>query len=232
MKRILFLVAFGFSFSLFAQNITLISIGYGNANSRTESLAEAHVNLQNNASTAESYLLKRVQVGSTGLVDSNYFCWDLCYPTWVNQSQGTVMINPGAVAYDFSGYAYVMDTAANGQDTVWYTFENIADSTDFLTVPVIYFFSPTMGQDESTLSPNKIYPNPNATGCVTMEFTPFSAASSIEVLDVLGRIQAIVEVPAQGTKVVWQTDQVQSGLYLLRRRMGHPQENLGKVLIQ
>ena len=65
-----------------------------------------------------------------------------------------------------------------------------------------------------------------------MEFTPFSAASSIEVLDVLGRIQAIVEVPAQGTKVVWQTDQVQSGLYLLRRRMGHSQENLGKVLIQ
>ena len=66
-------------------------------NSHTGSLAEAHIALQNNSASTQSYLIKRAQVGTTGLVDSNYFCWDLCYPTWVNQSQGYVDINAGAV---------------------------------------------------------------------------------------------------------------------------------------
>ena len=84
------------------------SVAY--VNSHTGSLAEAHIALLNTSASTQSYLIKRMQIGTTGLVDSNYFCWDLCYPTWVNQSQGSVQVNAGAVAYDFSGYAYVMFT--------------------------------------------------------------------------------------------------------------------------
>ena len=232
MKRFTVLAFFLFSVAAFAQNISVHSMdSVAYVNSHTGSLAEAHIALINTSATTQSYIIKRSQVGSTGLVDSNYFCWDLCYPTWVNQSQGYVDINAGAVAYDFSGYAYVMDTAANGQDTIWYTFENINDSTDFLTVQVIYAFSTTFGQGEPVSYTTKIYPNPSNTGRVTMEFAPAPQASTVEVLDVLGKVHAQMNVPAFATKAVWNSQDAAKGVYLLRKRSGHQLENLGKVLV-
>jgi hypothetical protein len=231
MKRIALLFALVFGLSASAQNIALHAIGYGSANSRTGTLAEAHVNLINNGTTTNSYIVKRTQVGTTGLVDSNYFCWDLCYPTWVNQSQGTVDIAPGSVAYDFSGYAYVLDTSANGQDTIWYTFENIADSTDAITVPVLFVFSTTFGQNELPSPAAKIYPNPSNTGRVTLEFAASSEAARVEVLDVLGKVQQVIEIPAFATEAVWLSEDAPKGVYLLRKRSGAQVENLGKVLI-
>lgn len=232
MKRFIALVALLFSASSFAQNLSVHSMdSVAYVNSHTGSLAEAHIALQNNSASTQSYLIKRAQVGTTGLVDSNYFCWDLCYPTWVNQSQGYVDINAGAVAYDFSGYAYVRDTSANGQDTIWYTFENVNDSTDFLTVQVIYAFSATFGQGEPVSYSTKIYPNPSTTGRVTLEFAPAPQASTVEVLDVLGKVHAQIHVPAYGTKAVWNSQDAAEGVYLLRKRSGSQLENLGKVLV-
>ncbi len=232
MKRISLLFALVLCLGAAAQNLALHSIGHGIVNSRTGNLAEAHVNLINNGNATHSYTAKRSKVGNTGLVDSNYFCWDLCYPTWVNQSQGTVDIAPGAVAYDFSGYAYVLDTTANGSDTIWYTFENVADSTDFLTVPVLFFFSTTMGQDERTAQPAKIYPNPSYTGRVIVEFDPSPIAGSIDVLDVLGRVHARLRVAPFQSSATWISVQAPKGLYLLRRNLGQNPEILGRVLVQ
>lgn len=233
MKRIFLLLAFSFSVIVSAQSLTIQSMdSVAYVNSHTGSLAEGHIALLNTSSSAQSYILKRIQVGNTGLVDSNYFCWDLCYPTWVSQSQGSVQVNAGAVAYDFSGYAYVMDTAANSQDTVWYRFENEADSTDFLEVSVIYAFSQTFGQDEPKILKNKMYPNPSSTGRVTIEFAPVDEGGRVDILDMLGRVRAQVLVPAYATKVVWMVGDAPKGIYVLRRSFGAMQENVGKVLIQ
>lgn len=233
MKRIFLFFACVFTASLSAQSLTVHSMdSVAYVNSHTGSLAEGHIALLNTSGSTQSYILKRIEVGNTGLVDSNYFCWDLCYPTWVNQSQGSVQVNAGAVAYDFSGYAYVMDTAANGQDTVWYRFENVADTADFLDVPMIFAFSQTFGQGEPVQIKNKIYPNPSHSGRVTIEFAPLAQVGRVDVLDMLGRVRAQVLVPAYANKVVWNVGDAPKGIYILRRSTGTMQENVGKVLIQ
>ena len=233
MKRFLALVAILFSASSFAQNLSVHSMdSVAYVNSYTGSLAEAHIALQNNSASTQSYRIIRAQVGTSGLVDSNYFCWDLCYPTWVDQSQGYVDINAGSVAYDFSGYAYVMDTSANGQDTIWYTFENINDSTDFLTVQVIYAFSTTFGQNEPMGPVTKIYPNPSMSGYVHIDIPRVSAGTSIEIVNILGHVQARLEPTVNSSRVTWNTNSAAKGLYFVRMRQGKRIENLGKVLVQ
>ena len=233
MKRILSVFAVAASFLVHAQSLTIHSMdSVAYVNSHTGSLAEAHIALLNTSASAQSYLIKRTQVGTSGLVDSNYFCWDLCYPTWVNQSQGSVQVNAGAVAYDFSGYAYVMDTSANGQDTVWYRFENVSDSTDFLDVQVVYAFSRTFGQTEASPATARIYPNPSATGRVTLEIAPSSIAGHIEVIDVLGQVHARIPVAPFQTSATWMSHSAPKGMYLFRRNLGQRPETLGKVLIQ
>ena len=233
MKRILSVFAVAASFLVHAQSLTIHSMdSVAYVNSHTGSLAEAHIALLNTSASAQSYLIKRTQVGTSGLVDSNYFCWDLCYPTWVNQSQGSVQVNAGAVAYDFSGYAYVMDTSSNGQDTVWYRFENVSDSTDFLDVQVVYAFSRTFGQTEVSPATARIYPNPSATGRVTLEIAPSSIAGHIEVIDVLGQVHARIPVAPFQTSATWMSQSAPKGMYLFRRNLGQRPETLGKVLIQ
>lgn len=233
MKRFLSVFAVTASFLVHAQSLTIHSMdSVAYVNSHTGSLAEAHIALLNTSTSSQSYLIKRMQVGTTGLVDSNYFCWDLCYPTWVNQSQGSVQVNAGAVAYDFSGYAYVMDTSANGQDTVWYRFENVADSTDFLDVQVVYAFSTTFGQTEEPVAAVRIYPNPSSTGRVTVEFASSSVAGSMDVIDVLGRVQMRIPIAPFQTSATWNSAKAPKGMYLLRRNLGQRLVIMGKVLIQ
>ena len=69
-------------------------------------VGEGHIELLNVDTIANDYYLKIARVGSTGLVDSNAFCFDLCYGAGTAASMGTVNIASGAVSYDFAGYAY------------------------------------------------------------------------------------------------------------------------------
>ena len=100
-----------FSLKLASQSIVVASkdsIAYVNSISGQQ--AVGHIALKNISNSSKDYFLVRRKVGSTGLVDSNYVCWDLCYGTFASQSLGNVTIAAGAVAYDFSGYSYVRDT--------------------------------------------------------------------------------------------------------------------------
>ena len=150
-----------FSLKLASQSLVVESkdsIAYVNSISGQQ--AVGHIALKNISNSSKDYFLVRRKVGSTGLVDSNYFCWDLCYGTFASQSLGNVTIAAGAVAYDFSGYSYVRDTSLEGQDTIWYTIINAIDSTDTLQVQMIYGFSKTFNLEEKEVNDFKIYPNP------------------------------------------------------------------------
>jgi hypothetical protein len=160
------------------------SIAYVNSHNGTQ--ASSSISVKNNSATVKDYRVVRRRIGSTGLVDSNYFCWDLCYPTWANQSQGTVTIAPGATANDFSGYAYVRDTSANGQDSIWYTFVNAADANDSLQVSVVYAFNRYVSNSESTLPLLSVYPQP-ATAGQRIYGIPMHAIK-LEWMDLAGRV--------------------------------------------
>ena len=160
------------------------SIAYVNSHNGTQ--ATAHISVKNNTATSKDYRVVRRRIGTTGLVDSNYFCWDLCYPTWANQSQGTVTIAPGATANDFSGYAYVRDSSANGQDSIWYTFVNASDANDSLQVPVVYAFNRYVSNSESTLPLLSVYPQPAMVGQRIYGIP--TDALKLEWMDLAGRV--------------------------------------------
>jgi hypothetical protein len=160
------------------------SIAYVNSHNGTQ--ATAHISVKNNTATSKDYRVVRRRIGTTGLVDSNYFCWDLCYPTWANQSQGTVTIAPGATANDFSGYAYVLDSSANGQDSIWYTFVNASDANDSIQVTVVYAFNRYVSNSESTLPLLSVYPQPAMAG-QRIYGIPMHAIK-LEWMDLAGRV--------------------------------------------
>ncbi|MEY3941641.1 MAG: hypothetical protein ACO31C_01355 [Schleiferiaceae bacterium] len=181
-----------------AQSLTVASmdsIAYVNSHSGIQ--ATAHIAVTNTSNASKDYQVIRRKVGTTGLVDSNYFCWDLCYPVWANQSQGSVTVGAGATANDFSGYAYVRDSSANGQDTIWYTFVNVADASDSLQVPVVYAFNRYVSTPEAAPAALRLFPVPARAG-QRIYGLPQNAVQ-VTWIDVLGRTAATVRVAADGS---------------------------------
>lgn len=212
MQKILFVIlTTATAVTVNAQSLTVTSMdSVAYANSHNAVQATAHIVVKNTSTSLKEYKVIRRKVGSTGLVDSNYFCWDLCYPTWANQSQGTVSIAPNAVANDFSGYAYVRDTSANGQDTIWYTFMNANDSNDSLQVPVVYVFNRYVATPESMLPEVRLAPQPAVAG-QWVRGLPVDV-QRVEWLDALGRVASLNAEVVDGAVRVPST----SGLWLLR----------------
>lgn len=197
--------------ALSAQSLTVAtmdSIVYVNSHNGIQ--ATAHIAVTNTSTASKDYKVVRRKVGATGLVDSNYFCWDLCYPVWANQSQGTVTIGAGSTAYDFSGYAYVRDTSANGQDTIWYTFVNDADPNDTMQVSVVYAFNRYVSTVEGELPVVALYPAPARAN--QRVFGIPTDALRVEWIDTLGRVQSSVAVSEDGSVAV----PSQRGLWLAR----------------
>jgi hypothetical protein len=211
MQKVVLLCALLAATAAGAQSLTVASmdsIAYVNSHNGIQ--ATAHVSVANTSNASKDYVVVRRKVGTTGLVDSNYFCWDLCYPVWANQSQGTVTIGAGSTANDFSGYAYVRDTSANGQDTIWYTFINAADATDSLQVQVVYGFNRYVASPESEVPVMQLYPSPARGG--TRMFGLPSNAVRVEWVDALGRVALTSPVSADGSVSVPN----QRGLWLAR----------------
>tara|TARA_Y100000389_G_C17423616_1_gene498224 strand:- start:639 stop:1376 length:738 start_codon:yes stop_codon:yes gene_type:complete len=196
--------------------------------------AEGHFAVKNISNSSKDYYLIRRKEGLTGLVDSNFFCWDLCYPTWASQSQGNVTIAAGAVAYDFSGYAYVRDTAAEGQDTVWYTIINATDSNDTLQVQMIYGFSKTFNLEERGVNDFKIYPNPIGDKNLNIDMNPSSSITKLWVLDVNGRKVREFKVEPNQMKVTFNPRLMglEKGIYILKHLKSAGEFEFGKFIVQ
>lgn len=210
-KIVFFLVATFGCIGLRAQSLvvtTMDSVVYANSHNMTQ--ATAHIAVKNTSSSTKDYRVIRRKVGTTGIVDSNYFCWDLCYPTWANQSQGTVTIAPNGIANDFSGYAYVRDTSANGQDTIWYTFVNVADANDSLQARVIFAMNRYVATPESMVPVLRLVPQPAHAGQWVSGIP--SDVHRVEWLDALGRVALREESVVNGAVRAPES----SGLWLLR----------------
>jgi len=154
-------------------------------NSYASGQLTAHINLRNTSSSSKDYYARRAKVGSSPVVDSNYFCWDLCYPTWSSSSMGTVTIPAGGVANDFSCYIYLKAAGLTGVDTIWYTFKNAADANDTLRVGVAWELSTTFSLDEA-ITGAAVWVDAN--GLLRLETAPWMEdVTEVIVFDVLGR---------------------------------------------
>ena len=54
-------------------------------NSYASGQLTGHINLRNTSSSSKDYYARRAKVGSSAVVDSNYFCWDLSFAAVVHQ---------------------------------------------------------------------------------------------------------------------------------------------------
>ena len=154
-------------------------------NSYSSGQLTGHINLRNTSSSSKDYYARRAKVGSSPVVDSYYFCWDLCYPTWSSSSMGTVTIPAGGVANDFSCYIYLKAAGLTGVDTIWYTFKNAADANDTLRVGVAWELSTTFSLDEA-ITGAAVWVDAN--GLLRLETAPWMEdVTEVIVFDVLGR---------------------------------------------
>ena len=235
LKSSFFLLLLVFCIKLSSQSLVLESkdsIAY--VNSIVGQQAEGYFALMNISNSSKDYYLIRRKEGLTGLVDSNSFCWDLCYPSWASQSQGNVTIAAGAIAYDFSGYAYVRDTSAQGQDTIWYTIVNATDSNDTLQVQMVYGFSKTFNLEERRVNDFKIYPNPIGDETLNIDINPSTAITYLCVLDINGRKIREFKVEPNQMKVTFnpRLTGLEKGIYLLKRINPSGKYEFGKFVVQ
>jgi hypothetical protein len=224
-----------FSLKLASQSLMVHSqdsIAY--VNSIVGQQAAGHIAIMNISNSSNDYFLIKRKVGSTGLVDSNYFCWDLCYTTGASQSLGNVTIAAGATAYDFSGYAYVKDTSMEGRDTIWYTIINANDPTDTLQVQMIYGFSKTFNLEEKEVNDFKIYPNPIGDENLNIDILASNGITYLHVLDLNGRKVREFKVEPNQRKVTFNPHRIglEKGIYILKRINSAGKFEFGKFIVQ
>jgi len=224
-----------FSLKLSSQSLLVHSqdsIAY--VNSIVGQQASGNIAFKNISNSSKDYYLIRRKEGLTGLVDSNYFCWDLCYTTGASQSLGNVTIAAGAVAYDFSGYAFVRDTSAKGQDTIWYTIINAIDPTDTLQVQMVYSFSKTFNLEEKEVNDFKIYPNPIGDENLNIVILPSPATTYLCVLDLNGRKVREFKVEPNQMKVTFNPHRIglEKGIFILKRLNSGGKFEFGKFIVQ
>ena len=78
MQKVVLLFALLAATAAGAQSLSVASmdsIAYINSHNGIQ--ATAHVSVTNTSTSSKDYKVVRRKVGTTGLVDSNYFCWDL-----------------------------------------------------------------------------------------------------------------------------------------------------------
>ncbi|MGY8965166.1 MAG: T9SS type A sorting domain-containing protein [Flavobacteriales bacterium] len=189
-----------------------------------------HIQLINSDTIAHDYYLKVARLGSTGLVDSNSFCFDLCYGAGTTTSMGTVNIASLAISYDFSGYAYVLNSNV-GLDTIWYTFFNALDPNDSLQVPLAFSFDATASQNESVKTTVSIYPNP-ARDVLFVNYPATSLSSRLVLIDMTGRRVRSQELLPNSVSSRLSLHGLNQGMYLLVRQSEGKQVTFGKVAIQ
>ncbi len=149
------------SASVQAQNLQLNSHD-ANTDANSTYLHEVKAGVQlTNTGTSANYDVARIFNGSTGVLDSNYFCWDLCYGVGVDSSFiGGVYLENNVSNSDFYIGVYIRGDNAMAQDSLVYRFYHPTNPNDNLDVTFYISVSPTASTVEAVARPVKVYPNP------------------------------------------------------------------------
>ena len=187
-------------------------------NSTHTGIMSGHITVKNTSTVTNNYYVKRAKVGHTAaFVDSSYFCWDLCYPYWVDQSQGTVTIAPGQTASDFSAYVYLPANGVAGQDTIWYTFFNAANASDSLRTFIVWSIDATYSHGENSVLATRAYPQPAGTD-VTLDFSlPSRVEGCLSLVDAQGRSVLQKLYPSMSIRLSLSTADLPQGQYFVVR---------------
>lgn len=210
------LLVLGFSTIATAQ--TLSNGGhdqYTEVNSTYLHEVKAHLTLINSGSSDVTYETARIFNGSTGIADSNYFCWDLCYGVGTDSSQfGGVTIPAGGRNTDFYIGWYIKPNSTTQQDSVIYRFYNAADPDDKLDVVFYLNVSPTISVVEVKELKTNVYPNP-ASDHIYVELDNIQSGS-IRMMNLAGVSVLKKEFNDPSGRIRLEVGSLPAGVYMLQ----------------
>ena len=188
--------------------------------------------------TSQSDIEVNVMREDISIVDSttNYFCWEVCYPPFVDSGFYTRLVSKGQTDSTFiAHYAYETKPGVFKQGTskVKYTFFNVWEPTDAVSVTVNYICGYD-GVDEyyarmiSTAMPNpaddKTEISYNLPAGISNAYLSLSSISGVE----LQRI----ELGGQSGKATFNFSALPSGVYLYSLVVDHKMGFSRKLIIQ
>lgn len=164
------------------------------------------------AATIDVGCKKVIAEGDTLTGTSNYFCWGVCFPSWVYVSPINVTIEPGQTITDFFGD--YEPKGVSGKSYITYTWFDANNPNDSISLDVEFNASPAGINDPVNGNVSSAYPNP-ANDKLTVEYTlPESASGAVLVVsNILGGKMSETRLDRTSGKVIVNTSDLKEGIY-------------------
>jgi hypothetical protein len=223
MKKTLLLLAVSLCFCLNtpAQNLSLswISGPINNgdtirASGDTTGTVSAYVDCKNESSSTITVKVRKKELMITQGT-ANYFCWANCYTPPVFVSPTGIDIPGDSVCHNFSGDYKAQGHVGNSY--VLYTFFNISNANDTISVVVEYDCSlsgiGTVSSENVEFS--NAYPNPAGDQTFFSFNLPTTAVNNSEIVlrDMLGNLVSYLRIIEKNGTIKLPTDKLNNGVY-------------------
>ena len=164
------------------------------------------------ASTIDVGCKKVITEGDTLTGTSNYFCWGVCYPSWVYVSPINVTIEPGQTITDFFGD--YEPKGVSGKSYITYTWFDANNPNDSISLEVEFNASPAGIKDPVNGTVLSAYPNP-ANDKFTVEYMlPEMTSNAVLVVsNILGAKMSETSLDEASGKVTLNTHALGNGIY-------------------
>ncbi|RLD45372.1 MAG: hypothetical protein DRI89_01290 [Bacteroidetes bacterium] len=166
---------------------------------------------------------------------SSYFCWGICYPDDVLESQDSILIVSGGSSVDTAFSGQYLPNSKIGTSLVEYIFYNQENEDQQVKVLVKYWASPESIDEGMTNggSISDIYPNP-ATTVVSIDYSipPGLNNARISIVNIYGNVVKELEIDRNAHKLTVDISDMESGIYFYTMLIGNNIYETKKLIIQ
>ena len=185
----------------------------------------------NGASTIQVFAKKVIQPGDTLEGTSNYFCWGVCYPSWVYESPISVDIAPGQTITDFYGDYEPKGIA--GKSFITYVWWVNGNPTDSVALDVEFNASAAAIYDIVNEGTVKIFPNPAQEKFqVDYDFSSEISDATFIISNILGSKVKEFMLTDRSGKLILDISDLQEGVYFCYFILDGQMANTEKLVVR
>lgn len=174
----------------------------------------AHAQIKNNSDRAVEVFAQRIN-HDTIAGSENYFCWDACYPPFVNISSSTMGIEAGQMTGEgvFSGHYEPKNHL--GISKVEYVFFPESNHDDKVSFIANFRITPASLESwKESVQFSNAYPNPaNASVSFDYNFPVGIQQAKVKILNLLGQTLAEQTIEQSSGKVRMPVEHLKEGVY-------------------
>lgn len=184
--------------------------------------------VKNTASSTKSYRMYRTVQVLADDTTKNYFCWDACYPDFVDTSSGVVPIQANNKFDDMS-----LDYQPNGIvgiTVIRYIIQDVNNLSDTTSITVHYSATPTGIKAIAASKIAALYPNP-AVDAVTINYTATQGQNTLEIRNMLGQVQQMVQLSNTGKSYNLNLSNFAPGVYFVTLRSNGVSSDVKRLVV-